>query len=195
MIKGFKDFLLRGNVVDLAVAVVIGVAFGAVVSCLRRPTSSAASSGPSAEARLRRARLRGQRQQDHHRVDHQRADLLRDRGGRGLFFVVVPVNQLMERRKSGEEPEVEAPSETSFCCRRSATCCARSARSGDRSRTARPPPATSAAASRGAGARRRPPSSGCSPQPRSVSSVVCSGSTATSAVCHRARTLLTPWRG
>ena len=32
MIKGFKDFLLRGNVVDLAVAVVIGAAFTAVVS-------------------------------------------------------------------------------------------------------------------------------------------------------------------
>jgi large conductance mechanosensitive channel len=32
VIKGFKDFLLRGNVVDLAVAVVIGVAFGLVVS-------------------------------------------------------------------------------------------------------------------------------------------------------------------
>lgn len=32
MVKGFKDFLLRGNVVDLAVAVVIGTAFGAVVT-------------------------------------------------------------------------------------------------------------------------------------------------------------------
>jgi large conductance mechanosensitive channel len=31
MVKGFKDFLLRGNVVDLAVAVVIGAAFTAVV--------------------------------------------------------------------------------------------------------------------------------------------------------------------
>lgn len=30
--KGFRAFLLRGNVVDLAVAVVIGVAFGAVVT-------------------------------------------------------------------------------------------------------------------------------------------------------------------
>ena len=29
MLKGFKDFLLRGNVVDLAVAVVIGAAFTA----------------------------------------------------------------------------------------------------------------------------------------------------------------------
>lgn len=32
MLKGFKEFLLRGNVVDLAVAVVIGAAFNAVVS-------------------------------------------------------------------------------------------------------------------------------------------------------------------
>ena len=32
MIKGLKDFLLRGNIVDLAVAVVIGVAFTALVT-------------------------------------------------------------------------------------------------------------------------------------------------------------------
>jgi large conductance mechanosensitive channel len=32
MLKGFKEFILRGNVVDLAVAVVIGAAFGAVVA-------------------------------------------------------------------------------------------------------------------------------------------------------------------
>jgi len=32
MIKGLRDFILRGNVVDLAVAVVIGAAFGAVVT-------------------------------------------------------------------------------------------------------------------------------------------------------------------
>ena len=34
MIKEFKAFLLRGNVVDLAIAVVIGAAFGAVVTSL-----------------------------------------------------------------------------------------------------------------------------------------------------------------
>lgn len=34
MIKGFKDFILRGNVVDLAVAVIIGGAFGAIVKSL-----------------------------------------------------------------------------------------------------------------------------------------------------------------
>ncbi|MDR7186787.1 large conductance mechanosensitive channel [Microbacterium trichothecenolyticum] len=34
MIKGFKEFILRGNVIDLAVAVVIGAAFTAVVNAI-----------------------------------------------------------------------------------------------------------------------------------------------------------------
>ena len=34
MIKGFKDFISRGNVVDLAVGVVIGAAFGKIVDAL-----------------------------------------------------------------------------------------------------------------------------------------------------------------
>ncbi len=36
MLKGFKEFIMRGNVVDLAVAVVIGTAFTAVVTALVR---------------------------------------------------------------------------------------------------------------------------------------------------------------
>lgn len=34
MLKGFRDFILRGNVVDLAVAVMIGAAFNAIVGSL-----------------------------------------------------------------------------------------------------------------------------------------------------------------
>jgi large conductance mechanosensitive channel len=34
MLKGFRDFVFRGNVVDLAVAVIIGTAFNAVVTSL-----------------------------------------------------------------------------------------------------------------------------------------------------------------
>lgn len=34
MLKGFRDFILRGNVVDLAVGVMIGASFGAVVTAL-----------------------------------------------------------------------------------------------------------------------------------------------------------------
>jgi large conductance mechanosensitive channel len=36
MFKGFRDFILRGNVVDLAVAVIIGTAFGTVVSAFTK---------------------------------------------------------------------------------------------------------------------------------------------------------------
>ena len=36
MIKGFRDFIMRGNVVDLAIAVVIGAAFGGVVTQLTK---------------------------------------------------------------------------------------------------------------------------------------------------------------
>ncbi|HVJ04892.1 MAG TPA: large conductance mechanosensitive channel protein MscL [Candidatus Saccharimonadales bacterium] len=32
MLKGFREFIMRGNVIDLAVAVVIGAAFGAVIT-------------------------------------------------------------------------------------------------------------------------------------------------------------------
>ena len=34
MLRGFKEFIIRGNVIDLAVAVVIGGAFGAIVNAL-----------------------------------------------------------------------------------------------------------------------------------------------------------------
>ena len=34
MLKGFRDFVARGNVVDLAVGVIIGAAFGAIVDSL-----------------------------------------------------------------------------------------------------------------------------------------------------------------
>jgi large conductance mechanosensitive channel len=36
MLKDFRQFLLRGNLVDLAIAVVVGTAFGAVVTALVR---------------------------------------------------------------------------------------------------------------------------------------------------------------
>jgi large conductance mechanosensitive channel len=34
MLKEFKDFVMRGNVLDLAVAVVIGAAFGKIIASL-----------------------------------------------------------------------------------------------------------------------------------------------------------------
>jgi len=50
MLKGFRDFILRGNVVDLAVAVIIGAAFGAITTSLTAdvitPTISAIVGAP-----------------------------------------------------------------------------------------------------------------------------------------------------
>lgn len=36
MLKGFRDFLMRGNVVELAVAVIIGAAFGGIIDSLTK---------------------------------------------------------------------------------------------------------------------------------------------------------------
>ena len=53
MLKGFRDFVLRGNVIDLAVAVVIGAAFGSVVTAivegLITPLIALITSGGSAD--------------------------------------------------------------------------------------------------------------------------------------------------
>ena len=35
MLKEFRDFIMKGNVLELAVAVIIAGAFGAIVTCLR----------------------------------------------------------------------------------------------------------------------------------------------------------------
>lgn len=44
MLKGFKDFVAKGNVIDLAVGVIIGAAFGAVVDSLVKDLISPPSS-------------------------------------------------------------------------------------------------------------------------------------------------------
>ena len=52
--KGFRDFILRGNVVDLAVAVIIGAAFGAITSSMTTnvitPLISAVIGAPNFES-------------------------------------------------------------------------------------------------------------------------------------------------
>jgi large conductance mechanosensitive channel len=111
VIKGFKDFLLRGNVVDLAVAVVIGIAFGMVVAAFTKDFIGGiiGAIGGSPDFGTAGFTVNG-------------SPIIIGSTINALinfvivaavvyFFVVVPVNNLAERRKSGEEPEVEAPSE------------------------------------------------------------------------------------
>ena len=54
MLKGFRDFILRGNVIDLAVAIIMGIAFGAVITAIVEnfvtPLIALAGGAPDASA-------------------------------------------------------------------------------------------------------------------------------------------------
>jgi large conductance mechanosensitive channel len=111
MIKGFKDFLLRGNVVDLAVAVVIGTAFAAVVKAFSDGVIGGILGAIGGSTDFNGAGFR---------LNHSLINLgavinalinFVIVAAAVYFLVVMPVNALMERRKRGEESEVQAPSE------------------------------------------------------------------------------------
>ena len=112
MIKGFKDFLMRGNVVDLAVAVVIGTAFAAVVAAIVKgiisPLIAAVFGKPNLDA-VGTFTING--------ADFSIGVVLTALFNflcvalAVYFVIVVPINKLAEMRKRGEEPAPEAPSE------------------------------------------------------------------------------------
>ena len=111
MIKGFKDFLLRGNVVDLAVAVVIGLAFGMVVTAFTTDFIGGIIGAIGGSPNFGAA---GFTVNNSPIIIGSTINALINFvivAAAVYFFVVIPVNKLAERRKSGEEPEVEAPSE------------------------------------------------------------------------------------
>ncbi len=111
MLKGFKDYILRGNVLDLAVAVVLGAAFGAVVTAfvtdILTPLIAAIGGNPDFGALA--FTINNSRVTYGHFINAFIAFLLI--AAAIYFFVVAPVNALMERRKRGEEPEVVATTE------------------------------------------------------------------------------------
>jgi large conductance mechanosensitive channel len=100
MLKGFKDFIMRGNVVDLAVAVIIGGAFGQVVNSLvsdvltpligalgGAPDFSAIRLGPIALGKFINALVN-----------------FLIVAAAIYFLVVTPMNELAKRRKKEEAP-------------------------------------------------------------------------------------------
>ena len=103
MLKDFKAFLLRGNVVDLAVAVVIGAAFGAVVSALVDDLLTPVISIPGTvtfknlDFTIRKSTFAYG-----HFLNAVFSFVLI--AAAVFFFVVRPVNALMARRKT--EPDV-----------------------------------------------------------------------------------------
>ncbi len=103
VLKGFRDFILRGNVIDLAVAVVIGAAFKdiitAVVSDFITPLISAIGGKPDFS-------------KFYFTINHSK--FLVGAFVNTLisfliisaiiyFFVVVPMNKIMEKAKRGEK--------------------------------------------------------------------------------------------
>jgi large conductance mechanosensitive channel len=102
--KGFKEFLLRGNVLDLAVAVVLGAAFGAVVTALVKdlitPLIAAIAGKPDFSAIV--FEVNGSKFPVGDFLNALISFLLI--AAAVYLFVVLPVNALMERRRRGEAP-------------------------------------------------------------------------------------------
>jgi large conductance mechanosensitive channel len=111
MLKGFKDFIMRGNVVDLAVGIVIGAAFTTLVGQFTKsflePLIKLISGGEGITAGA--PTIRG--------IPFDWAAFINAiitfvlTAAALYFLVVMPMNKLAERRRRGEEPPPEAPSE------------------------------------------------------------------------------------
>jgi large conductance mechanosensitive channel len=110
MFKGFRDFIRRGNVVDLAVGVVIGAAFTGLVTQF----------GKSFLTPLIQVLTGGEKVSGKFMIREATFDygafitalIVFAMTAAALYFiVVVPMNRLNELRRRGQEPEPEAPSE------------------------------------------------------------------------------------
>jgi large conductance mechanosensitive channel len=129
MLTGFRQFLLRGNVIDLAVAIVIGGAFGAVITAfvkdLITPLIAAIIGQPDFSAIT--FTVNGSRFLLGDFINALLAFVLV--GAAVYFFVVVPVNAIAARRARGEAPAdpttkkcPECLSEVAIAARRCAFC-------------------------------------------------------------------------
>ena len=86
MVKEFREFILRGNLVELAVAVVIGTAFAAVVSAFVADLITPLIAAVGGEQDFSEADVRDQRQHVPLRRLHQRAAHVRDHRGGGVLL-------------------------------------------------------------------------------------------------------------
>jgi large conductance mechanosensitive channel len=113
--KGFRQFILRGNVLDLAVAVVMGGAFGAVVTALVKdlltPLIAAIAGKPDFSAI--QFEVNGSKFLIGDFINALISFLLI--AAAIYFFVVLPVNALMARIRRGEAPPDPTTKECPEC--------------------------------------------------------------------------------
>lgn len=102
MLKGFRDFILRGNVIELGVAVIIAAAFGAVVSALVKDllTPLIAAIGGKPDFSALSFSINNSRFAYGDFLNNVISFLIV--AAVLYFFVIAPMNHLMERRKTAE---------------------------------------------------------------------------------------------
>jgi large conductance mechanosensitive channel len=105
-VKGFRSFILRGNVVDLAIAVLIGAAFGAVVTAFVSDflTPLIAAIGGKPNFGDLHFTVNKSKFAYGHFINAVISFLII--AAVLYFLVVLPVNKLMERYKTEAEPEL-----------------------------------------------------------------------------------------
>jgi large conductance mechanosensitive channel len=108
MLKGFKEFIMRGNVVDLAVAVVIGAAFGRIVTAIVEGLINplvAAIFGKTDISQVAKFTINN--------AEFKLGLILQEAlnflfvAAAVYFLIVLPLNKLNERRRRNLEPEPE----------------------------------------------------------------------------------------
>jgi large conductance mechanosensitive channel len=110
MLKGFKDFISRGNVIDLAVAVVIGTAFTALVTAFTKsviqPLIDRIGATPDKQYGFLKIPLGGDSYVDFNAVLTAGLNFLIV-AAVVYFIIVVPFKKLKERDAKVEESETE----------------------------------------------------------------------------------------
>lgn len=111
MVQGFKDFIMRGNVVDLAVGIVIGAAFTGVVNGFTTGFIKPLIQLMGGNAAVRKGTF------SVHGATFDFASFINAiitfliTAAVLYFLVVYPLNALAERRRRGEEPPPKSPSD------------------------------------------------------------------------------------
>lgn len=114
MLKGFKEFILRGNVVELAVAVVIGAAFGTIVTAFTdsiiKPLVNAITPRESPGMGIAVVDGKESTYIDFAAVITAALNFVIV-AAVVYFLVVLPLAKLQERRRRGEEPAAPEPTD------------------------------------------------------------------------------------